>query len=73
MKGGVDMKKAYLTRRELAEILGYSVTTLARFKDDFPKYIYSKGQKGKALYPIDEVKKWAKEHAKTEILKTLEG
>ncbi len=65
------MKKVYFTRYELANLLGYSTSTLARFKEDFPKFIYSKGSKGKALYPIDEVKDWAKKNNKIEILKII--
>ena len=66
------MKQAYLTRKQLANLMGYSVSTLARFKDAFPPFIYSKGAKGKALYPVDGIKKWAQKKGKTEILKALE-
>ncbi len=64
--------KAYLSRKELAELLGYSTYMLAKFKDKFPEFIYSAGNKGKALYPVEAVKKWAKRNGKLEILKTLD-
>ncbi len=66
------MQKAYLTRQELAKLLGYAPTTLAKLKDEFPKFIYSKGERGKTLYPVEAVKEWAKKHGKTEVLKTLD-
>ena len=66
------MQKAYLTRQELAKLLGYAPTTLAKLKDNFPVFIYSKGSKGKALYPIESIKEWAQKKGKTEILKALE-
>ena len=66
------MERAYLTRKQLADLLGYSVSTLARFKNEFPPFIYSADDKGKALYPVEAVKRWAKKNGKTEILKTLD-
>lgn len=65
------MRKVYLTRKELAKLLGYSPFTLAKFKSMFPPCIYSKGNTGKALYPVEEIIKWAEENKLKHVVRVL--
>lgn len=66
--------KNYLTRQELAELIGYSVKTLETHKEQFPNYIKRGNiRNAKVLYPINEVKKWLEKNGMKELIEKLEN
>ena len=65
--------KNYLTRQELASLIGYSSKTLETHREQFPKYIKRGNiRNAKVLYPIAEVKKWLERNGMEELLQKLD-
>ena len=67
------MQKEFLTREELAKLLGYKPQTLAKLPEQFPKFI-KRGNKpnGLALYPIEEIKHWLKVKGLNNLIQKLD-
>jgi len=66
------MQKEFLTREELAQLLGYKPQTLAKLPEQFPKFIKRGGKpNGLALYPVPEVKKWLDKNNMASLLEKI--